>query len=377
MPTLGETETRIYVTLLLLGAALADDQATFDSLLLVAKDLHSRPWEGKSFDDADLKRVLGNKYDALRDQLVLAEQISPILSAGTKGNPRQIKRFLNALALRLAVSRARRFGEAITQAALAKLMLAEMFFEDPFFAHVARASANSVDGKCAALAALEGVALGRLSLEEPKADEGEGQAEETAEEVGVVPDDVKETVRNWAIRPEIIRWARVPPELGSTSLKPYLFVIKDKKNYLDEAAPLTSKQAELFTKLSSGSAAAAAAQQEIKGLRPDDLRAIFGALKQTVLASTSFEQKPLCMFGLESMAQAVSALEDQYLDVLQALPAKHLGAWAVVGHGATVKSANGQAKLVALTNQWRKTGSAALKRAITQSDQAPVRRKGA
>ncbi len=374
VPTLGETETRIYVTLLLLGAGLEDDQARFNGLLELARESHSRPWEGKSFDDADLKRVLGDKYDALHGQLVLAEQISPLLSAGTKGNPRQIKRFLNALALRLAVSKARRFGDAITQAALAKLMLAEMFFEGTFFSDVARASANSIDGKCTALAVLEGVALGRLSLKEPMPADDEEKAEQ-ADKGPPIPEDVKLTVGNWVMKPEIVRWARVPPELGLTSLKPYLFVIKDKKNYLGEAAPLTSKQTALLTKLSGGQASAAAAQQEVKQLSTDDVSTIFGALRQTVLASTSFEQKPQSMYGLESMAQAIPALEDQYLDVLHALPAKHLGAWAAVGHDATVKSVKGRLRLGTLVDHWRKTGSDALKRALARSDRAPAPRK--
>jgi hypothetical protein len=173
-----------------------------------------------------------------------------------------------------------------------------------------------------------------------------------------------------------MRWARVPPELGLASLKPYLFVIKDKKNYLGEAAPLTPKQAALFNRLLAGEASAAAAQQEIKKLAHADITAIFGALRQIALASTSFDQKPPAMYGLENMAQAVPDLEGQYLDVLHALPAKRLGPWAVIGHAATVKSANGKARLATIVEHWGNNGGPLVKRAIAQRGQAPRRDKG-
>jgi predicted KAP-like P-loop ATPase len=127
IPALGETETRIYVTLLLLGAALdtKEDAPLFDRVLELARRALGRPWEGTGLAEADLVSVLGDRLGTLRSKLTLAEQISSVLSAGTKGNPRQIKRFLNALTLRLAVAEARNFGNAIEQAHLGKLMLVD------------------------------------------------------------------------------------------------------------------------------------------------------------------------------------------------------------------------------------------------------------
>ena len=47
--------------------------------------------------------------------ITLSQQVSPILAEGTKGNPRQIKRFLNSLLLRYAIADARGFAEDITR----------------------------------------------------------------------------------------------------------------------------------------------------------------------------------------------------------------------------------------------------------------------
>ena len=43
---------------------------------------------------------------------------------------------------------------------------------------------------------------------------------------------------DWRTRPEVLLLAKVMPEVGAVSLQPYLFVIKDRKNYLGAAAPL-------------------------------------------------------------------------------------------------------------------------------------------
>lgn len=377
IPALGETETRIYVTLLLLGAALGKDEKTFNALLNLGRKALSRPWEGKSFDEQEINSVLGDKLEKLRPVLITAEQISPVLSAGTKGNPRQIKRFLNALTLRLAVAKARNFGDAIEQTRLAKLMLAELFLPDSVFSQIASAAATSPDGKCSALAALEGLAANRFSLtpsKQPETSEdylGEGAGTDV---VGQVPEDVRELMADWSTRADVMRWARVQPELGDTPLKPYLFVIKDRKNYLSAETPLTVAQADLLARLAGGNAMAASAQAEVEKLGPADLEVIFNALKRQVLASTSFDSKPSAMFGIEAMVKAASLLQERYVEFLNALPAARLGAWAAAGHGPLVRSPGAHARLAKVIEKWRKAGGPALKRAISSGDKTPERR---
>ena len=43
IPALGETETRIYVTLLLIGAELGEDDPAYSALITVARELLKRP----------------------------------------------------------------------------------------------------------------------------------------------------------------------------------------------------------------------------------------------------------------------------------------------------------------------------------------------
>ena len=60
-------------------------------------------------------------------RLELSGRIAPILADGARGNPRQIKRFINTMMLRLAIAEERGFRDALNISVLAKIMLAERF----------------------------------------------------------------------------------------------------------------------------------------------------------------------------------------------------------------------------------------------------------
>lgn len=132
IPALGETETRIYVTLLLAGAEVGEDDESYVELIKAAKLKLKRPWESSPLDAATINQALGDKADKVHNALMLSDQIGPILASGAKGNPRQIKRFLNTLLLRVKTADARGFGDDIKLPILAKLMLAERFLPSLF-----------------------------------------------------------------------------------------------------------------------------------------------------------------------------------------------------------------------------------------------------
>ena len=110
IPALGQPETRIYVTLLLVGAELGEDDPGFSRLVSAARNLLTRPWLGGVLDSATTKAALGEKEKKAHNALLISDQIGPLLASGTRGNPRQIKRFLNTLLLRRASAEARGFA---------------------------------------------------------------------------------------------------------------------------------------------------------------------------------------------------------------------------------------------------------------------------
>ncbi len=157
IPTLGQTETRIYVTLLLVGAELGENDPAFNQLITAARGLLTRPWLGGVLDAATTKTALGQKERSAHNALLISDQIGPILASGTRGNPRQIKRFLNTLILRQASAEARGFGDDVKLPVLAKLMLAERF-NSRVFEQIATAAAAAPDGICLDLGPLEAAA---------------------------------------------------------------------------------------------------------------------------------------------------------------------------------------------------------------------------
>ena len=154
IPPLGVAETRIYVTLLLIGAELGEDDPDFGKLIISARERLKRPWAGEVIDAALIKATLGSKAASVNHGLILSDQIGPILANGTKGNPRQIKRFLNTLILRKHTADARGYGEDIKLPVLAKLMLAERF-NPRLFDQIATRAISSRIGICEDLKPLE------------------------------------------------------------------------------------------------------------------------------------------------------------------------------------------------------------------------------
>ncbi|HEN5529746.1 KAP family P-loop domain protein [Legionella moravica] len=361
IPALGETETHIYVTLLAVGSRLGEDSDEFKKLLQLGRNALCNPWEGKGINTSEIKTILGDKYDDVSDLLLITEQISPILSAGTKGNPRQIKRFLNALSLRLQVSNARGFGDNIRAEILAKLMLAELFLPVSVFEHIATSAANADDGICKELNILEqGERLKETSKGQTKKSSNK---EETSSEES-------STLADWKMRSEVVKWASIEPKIGTTSLKPYLFVIKDRKNYLGSTAPLSPKLMALLEKLSGGEANAMGCRQDLTSLTSNEIESLLQALRSKLLGSNAFSTKPPTIFGIAELVQAhPKALQMRYVEILEELPVKQLGPWAAAGHEKIITDQIYKAQLERLIQNWRTNGSTPLKAALSAQPQ--------
>ena len=54
IPTLGETETRVYVMLMMMGSFLGEDSEEFKKLLELGRKALCKPWEGKAIESSDI-----------------------------------------------------------------------------------------------------------------------------------------------------------------------------------------------------------------------------------------------------------------------------------------------------------------------------------
>ena len=124
VPQLGTQEVRAYLMLLFIDNSNLDDATKDDIRGKVAGQL-KQSWQGKKVDRAFIQSIRPDLSPELLVQLETAERLAPIMTnaSGIVGNPRLIKRFLNALSIRMAISKAQ--GVGVDEAALAKMLLFE------------------------------------------------------------------------------------------------------------------------------------------------------------------------------------------------------------------------------------------------------------
>lgn len=338
IPALGETETRIYVTLLLVGSILGEDDPEFLSLIAEGRERLKRPWASTPLDAGTVKGILGAKFDQVQDVLLLSDHVGPMLARGTQGNPRQIKRFLNALLLRKSIADARGFGSDVQLSVLGKLMLAERFLPG-VFGYMASVAAADANGHCEAVSKIE---------------KGE-----------VKPDDKE--IPEWFSSPLIENWASLEPKLGELDLRPYLFVSKDKTDFFGSNSALGAL-AGVVKRLLGPTIRVRGMVNELKLLPPADAVEIFEAIRLHILSQGSLAKKPEGYDGLIALVGAQPVLEPRLIDFLESLPSETVGSWAVFNPPLVDEAA--KQRLHALLEKWseqkdnkslRATSAAALK----------------
>ncbi|WP_081893152.1 MULTISPECIES: Qat anti-phage system ATPase QatA [unclassified Serratia (in: enterobacteria)] len=219
IPALGSAETRVYTTLLLAENALGSEHKNFAILLDIAREEMKRPWMSRGFDREVVLEALGKKIpDEIEQALQISAHVTPLLSKGTRGNPRQIKRFLNSMILRQAIAYERGFGEDIKRPVLAKVMLAERFYPT-FYEQIVRQASGHKEGKPEVLAQFEKLVRGTKSKQQQ--DPISADKETVAEH----PD-----INEWLKNEWVVGWAGIEPTLANEDLRPYVFVTRDKQS---------------------------------------------------------------------------------------------------------------------------------------------------
>lgn len=356
IPALGEVETRIYVTLLLVGAELGDDDAEFVRLIAAARERLKRPWAGSALDAATVNAALGNKATHAHNALRLSDQIGPILASGSKGNPRQIKRFLNTLALRQRTADARGFGEDVKLPVLAKLTLAERFLPR-LFDQVAVAAAGAPDGICVDLAQLEAAAAANEAQVEPKEApkvsakvKGAGDGKEAPARLEAKPTPSAQ-FNEWLSSPAIRSWATVQPPLAAVDLRPYLFVAKDRKDYFG-AASVLGHLATVVEQLLGPKILVQVMETDLKRLASPEAAQVFEAVRGRIVGSDDFNTEPPGVAGLAVLVKAQPSLQPDLLGFLESLPRAQLGPWAVSGWEGVIKDVDAVTRFERLLQAW-------------------------
>jgi hypothetical protein len=204
LPRLSATEVQTYMVLLFCKHHLAEgDMAACMTACETGRDRNRYG----SFGYGDVTGILKDKTlePAFVDALTFAASAAPLIADGLKGNPRQVKRFLNALLLRKELARVAKLT-TIRDDVLVKLMILE-------YAHLKRFTElfglQAVrEGKPEKLAELERVLTGKG---------GDVDDEEGAKKVDAA----------WSTT-ALRRWVAMPPLLADVDLRDYFWVARDR-----------------------------------------------------------------------------------------------------------------------------------------------------
>ena len=220
VPPLGTQEVRAYMMLLFIEESALEDGVKESLRSSICKQL-SQTWQGKRVDRTFLQ-TLHSPFDAaLVGRFDAAERLAPLMTTalGIGGNPRLIKRFLNAVSIRMAISKSH--GVGVDEAVLVKMLLFERLGDPKAYAELTKAVTENEAGKPEFLGPWEVDAkMGKeLTL------------------LGVWDD------------PFVSEWLQLEPPLADKDLRGVLYVSREHAPLITAADRLSSEAAELLSAL--------------------------------------------------------------------------------------------------------------------------------
>jgi hypothetical protein len=198
LPRLSDSEVETYLSLLFCEKHLAGP--TYNRVLGAFEAFRTANRYG-AFGFADISSLLTTQEaEELKRNAPLVTSLAPVITEGLKGNPRQIKRFLNSFTLRTRLANVAKFT-TFRLDVLGKLMVLE-YAEPDLFRKIYDWQAGQ-DGEPVEIAELEQLAT----------------APDTATIQGKYG-------AQWTTAP-VLRWLRVAPALTETDLRDYFWLSRD------------------------------------------------------------------------------------------------------------------------------------------------------
>jgi predicted KAP-like P-loop ATPase len=242
VPPLGTQEVRAYMMLLAVEASGLTKERKDAIREAVCAQL-AKTWQGGRVDRAFVRSVDQNLPTGLVTQLDAADRLAVIMTTAKKirGNPRLIKRFMNALAIRKAI--ARRHSVSVDEGALAKMLLFERCAPAEAYSELAKAVNSDAQGRPRFLKEMEERAAAGQPI---KAD------------------------KPWD--DEFIKdWLGLPPGLASLDLRGVLYVSREHLQIVTPQDRLSSGAVEVIEALLAHPNMARQLRDKIRGLPRTEL----------------------------------------------------------------------------------------------------------
>jgi predicted KAP-like P-loop ATPase len=240
----------------------ADDRETIRAR--VCEQL-GQTWQGKRVDRAFISGLGIKLPPDLVGRLDAAERLAPIMATASRirGNPRLIKRFLNALAIRMTISSAH--GVGVDEAVLAKMLLFERCGEPAAYAELSNAVVADAQGRPTLLASWEKAAHQGAAFELQKPWED----------------------------PFTREWLALPPRLADKDLRGVLYVSREHAPLITPEDRLSSEGAELLEALLSQPDMAAELKVRLEKIARAEIGVIMDRLLETALQQQEWGVPPI------------------------------------------------------------------------------------
>jgi predicted KAP-like P-loop ATPase len=217
VPPLGTQEVRAYMMLLFIENSNLEETIKENIRAKICDQL-KHTWQGKRVDRAFIQTLHEKFSDNLIGQFDTADRLAPLMTtaSGILGNPRLIKRFLNALSIRMAISNSH--GVGVNEAVLAKILLFERLGNPRAYAELITAVTNDEQGRPTIIQKWEEqVHIGKeVSLPDPWND------------------------------PFVEEWLKLPPRLSDQDLRGVLYVSREHAPLITPEDRLSSDAVEIL-----------------------------------------------------------------------------------------------------------------------------------
>ncbi|MDD9175928.1 P-loop NTPase fold protein [Aliivibrio sp. S2TY2] len=348
IPALSENETSIYLTLLIAQSVCDEDSENFNKVLEHARQNLREPWTKSTITAEQFEKITGETLSQEKKTLFfMVSQIATVLNEGTKGNPRQIKRFLNTFMTRMLIADSAGYKESINESVLIKLMLLERFNQNAY--EILRLdSVGSAEGLPTKLFELE---------EQIKTNSAISDKE--------IKTDTKKVLFEIDKDEWLANWVKIEPVLGTTNLIPYFFLTREKVKFVGLAQ--SSELIERALKLLKGDdLAVTAAQGTIELLTVDDAESLLDILVTKIRSTAGAKNTPEYYKGALLLCKNFKDLQLKFLKEIAAIPENKIGPWVIAGWSRVELTFEAQKEFDELLKDWSESSNDLLKRTAKQ-----------
>jgi hypothetical protein len=311
IPLLNRLQTGNYIKLLLLQEYLKHDYEKLITVYNYFGKQKKNPYDPVELSYDVITTALDETNETLNEAILVGGHLTPTLSTGLKGNPRNIKRFLNTLFLRLRVAKIYGLEGVIRLNVLAKLMLLERFQGDRYTALVDEVSMTT-----------DGISKTLVAIESQKAAGDEARGQDTKPPAA--------TSKEETVKEEFDAWVKIEPKMAKTDLLPYIFISREKAIGFDAETEMSAGLLAILGQLSSGSTIALTQAETALGkVSSVEATELFRALENEIRAIADVRTEPNAMKGLFRIIAKHPDLEERLVHLVNSYPTQSLGLWAL------------------------------------------------